>query len=340
MPMGKRVCESPPVPTVSGRRSRFSHEWMTPSPGRSETPPRCCTNSGSALCIFTSAGLRVGRRVAERLHEHRRLELEAGELLQLVGGHRAGGVLRADGRHPRLVVAAGEDAGDAAGLADHLLRERVALARLRLRVPGLREEVDRAEAERLARPVGEGAPDDERDAAAGAELVGDGVGRELERREHLARLAADLALLVSTTTTSPVFSFDDVGADRERARVLRRVEEDRRDHAADDDAAAPLVRDERDVLADVPRARCCRRSCGTTRCRPRRRRRRPGSPARGTRRSWRGPPGTRVLPIASAWSGMSGRVDASPAGEKSSVLISPSTLKTFTFTGAGTPGAR
>lgn len=26
MPMGKRVCESPPVPTVSGRSMRLSHE--------------------------------------------------------------------------------------------------------------------------------------------------------------------------------------------------------------------------------------------------------------------------------------------------------------------------
>ncbi len=50
------------------------------------------------------------------------------------------------------------------------------------------------------------------------------------------------------------------------------------------------------------------------------------------------PPGNRVLPMASACSGMSGRVEASPAGEKSSVLISPSTLKTFTLISAGTPG--
>ena len=34
----------------------------------------------------------------------------------------------------------------------------------------------------------------------------------------------------------------------------------------------------------------------------------------------------RVLPMASECSGMSGRLQASPAGEKSSVLISPSTL--------------
>jgi aconitase B len=32
IPMGKRVWESPPVPTVSGSSMRFSQEWITPSP--------------------------------------------------------------------------------------------------------------------------------------------------------------------------------------------------------------------------------------------------------------------------------------------------------------------
>ena len=57
MPMGKRVWLSPPVPTVSGSRSRFNQEWMTPSPGRSDTPPRSITKAGSVLCILTSAAL-------------------------------------------------------------------------------------------------------------------------------------------------------------------------------------------------------------------------------------------------------------------------------------------
>jgi hypothetical protein len=39
MPIGNRVCESPPVPTVSGISMRLSHEWMIPSPGLSDTPP-------------------------------------------------------------------------------------------------------------------------------------------------------------------------------------------------------------------------------------------------------------------------------------------------------------
>mmetsp|Transcript_23809 Transcript_23809/g.80314 ORF Transcript_23809/g.80314 Transcript_23809/m.80314 type:complete len:245 (+) Transcript_23809:117-851(+) len=57
MPMGKRVCESPPVPTVSGKSMRLSHEWMMPSPGRSETPPRVRMKSGSVACVTTSTGL-------------------------------------------------------------------------------------------------------------------------------------------------------------------------------------------------------------------------------------------------------------------------------------------
>jgi hypothetical protein len=50
-------------------------------------------------------------------------------------------------------------------------------------------------------------------------------------------------------------------------------------------------------------------------------------------------PGRAFLSIASAWSGMSGRVNASCAGERSSVLVSPVTLKTVTVIFFGTSGA-
>mmetsp|Transcript_63781 Transcript_63781/g.195034 ORF Transcript_63781/g.195034 Transcript_63781/m.195034 type:complete len:403 (+) Transcript_63781:508-1716(+) len=56
MPMGKRVCESPPVPTVSGRSMRFNQEWMMPSPGRSDTPPRSRMKSGRVWWVTTSTG--------------------------------------------------------------------------------------------------------------------------------------------------------------------------------------------------------------------------------------------------------------------------------------------
>ncbi|MNP44290.1 hypothetical protein D3C76_1381430 [compost metagenome] len=57
MPIGKRVWESPPVPTVSGSSMRFSHEWMMPSPGRRETPPRVMMKSGRVWWVVTSIGL-------------------------------------------------------------------------------------------------------------------------------------------------------------------------------------------------------------------------------------------------------------------------------------------
>ncbi|SCN46532.1 hypothetical protein BAZMOX_16396_0 [methanotrophic endosymbiont of Bathymodiolus azoricus (Menez Gwen)] len=56
MPIGKRVCESPPVPTVSGNNIRFNQEWIIPSPGRRATPPRFIIKSGKLCCIATSMG--------------------------------------------------------------------------------------------------------------------------------------------------------------------------------------------------------------------------------------------------------------------------------------------
>ena len=57
IPMGKRVCESPPVPTVSGSSMRFSQLWIMPSPGLSETPPRVIMKSGRVCCVSMSTGL-------------------------------------------------------------------------------------------------------------------------------------------------------------------------------------------------------------------------------------------------------------------------------------------
>ncbi len=56
IPMGKRVCESPPVPTVSGRIIRFNQEWIMPSPGRRATPARVCIKSGNSCCSLMSTG--------------------------------------------------------------------------------------------------------------------------------------------------------------------------------------------------------------------------------------------------------------------------------------------
>ena len=56
IPNGKRVCESPPVPTVSGSSMRFNQLCIMPSPGRSDTPPRFIIKSGSVCCVSISTG--------------------------------------------------------------------------------------------------------------------------------------------------------------------------------------------------------------------------------------------------------------------------------------------
>ena len=79
--------------------------------------------------------LGIGGGVAEGLHDEIRRETEAGEVFEFVAGHRAGGVLTADGGHFGFAVGAGTDAGllsfdygQATGATDHLLGEGVALA--------------------------------------------------------------------------------------------------------------------------------------------------------------------------------------------------------------------
>mmetsp|Transcript_75847 Transcript_75847/g.162710 ORF Transcript_75847/g.162710 Transcript_75847/m.162710 type:complete len:213 (-) Transcript_75847:1265-1903(-) len=56
MPIGNLVCESPPVPTVSGSSMRLSQEWMMPSPGLRATPPRSRMKSGRVWWVTTSTG--------------------------------------------------------------------------------------------------------------------------------------------------------------------------------------------------------------------------------------------------------------------------------------------
>jgi hypothetical protein len=48
------------VPQVSGSSSRFIHEWITPSPTRSETPPRLLMNAGSSRWVLMSTGFGYG----------------------------------------------------------------------------------------------------------------------------------------------------------------------------------------------------------------------------------------------------------------------------------------
>jgi len=120
MPIGKRVCESPPVPTVSGSSRRFSQLWMTAVAGAQRHAAAGGDEFGQVLVHLHVGRLRIGRGVTEGLHEHRRLELQAGEFGQLIGVHRPGGILGTDGGHLGSQAVPGSPF-HAAGGANHLL---------------------------------------------------------------------------------------------------------------------------------------------------------------------------------------------------------------------------
>mmetsp|Transcript_58183 Transcript_58183/g.161157 ORF Transcript_58183/g.161157 Transcript_58183/m.161157 type:complete len:626 (+) Transcript_58183:355-2232(+) len=202
--------------------------------------------------------LGVGGGVAEGLHHEVGAEAEAGEVLELVARHGAGGVLRADRGHLRLTVHAREHAlalRQAARAAHHLLREREALHRRGVGL-GQAECVGRWKAERLAGAAGEATADDERDAPAGLDLVEEHVGLHLElRHELLSAVALHLALVREDVDGVVHVELRHITLERESTRVLHGVEEDGSDLAANADTAGALVRHVRNIIAHVPEDR-------------------------------------------------------------------------------------
>ena len=79
-----------------------------------------------AVC-FHIHRFRVSSGVAEGLHHHVSAEAQAGQVFQLVAGHGAGGVLRADRGHLGFAVSAGANAlafGQTHSASHHFLRQR------------------------------------------------------------------------------------------------------------------------------------------------------------------------------------------------------------------------
>ena len=147
----------------------------------------------------------------------------------------------------------GRIAGHAAGLADHLLGQGECLFGLGLGIIRQGEDRGRLEAQGLPGLVGDGAADDQGDAAAGAEFVGHGVGADGELGKNL------LPLLVGDDTFLGVdhdhvagLHAGHVGLERQGAGILGRVEEDRGDDAADDYAGGLFVGHAGDLFADCP----------------------------------------------------------------------------------------
>ncbi len=204
--------------------------------------------------------LRIGRRVAEGLHHHVGREAEAGEILQLVAGHRAGGVLRPHGGHLRLAIGTRTDAlalGQAASAADHLLGQGEAAAGIGR--DGVQAEQGRGgQPERFAGPRRQAAADDQRNAAAGAHFVEDHVGFDGEFRDDLAVLQR-LALIGAQLDDVAGLHLIDVELDRQGAGIFHGVVEDRGDLGTQAHAAEALVRHVGNILAGPPQHRVGRR---------------------------------------------------------------------------------
>ena len=197
--------------------------------------------------------LRVGGGVTERLHHQIGREAEAGEVFQFVAGHRAGGVLGADGGHLRFAVHARAHAFQAAGLADHFLGQSEALAGVG-RLLRQAEQGGGGQAEGFTGLGSEATADDQVDPAAGAHFVQNHVGLVLELGNHFAVFFHFARERIDVDHVAGVH-VGDVTLERQGAGVFHGVEENRGDFAADADTAAALVRHIRDVVAEVPEHR-------------------------------------------------------------------------------------
>src|SRR5690625_6371109 len=93
--------------------------------------------------------LGVGRGMAEGMHGEVGRKTQTGQIFQLIPGHGAGGILRADGGHLRLAVGAGSNALYTTGFTDHLLSQGVAFTGI-FGLLGLTEYIAFAQAQRFA----------------------------------------------------------------------------------------------------------------------------------------------------------------------------------------------
>ncbi len=202
--------------------------------------------------------LRISRGVAEGLHDQIGREAQASQVFQLVTGHRASGVLGADGGHLRLAVGARADAfafRQTAGATDHLLCKREALVAFGRRFR-LLEQVGWAHAQFGTCFLGQTATDDQRNTAASANFVEQDVGLQLEGSDQfVATMTTDFALVRVNVDHVAHRQIGAIELDRQGASVFHGVVEDRRDLGAEAETTGTLVRHVRNVVAEEPQHR-------------------------------------------------------------------------------------
>ena len=100
--------------------------------------------------------------------------------------------------------------------------------------------------------VRQAAADQQRNPTAGPHFIDDRVGLQAEGADHLARFVGDFALVGIDGDHVARVHLGHVTLDRQGPGIFRRVEENRRNLAAQNHAAGPLVGNVGNVVADVP----------------------------------------------------------------------------------------
>mmetsp|Transcript_9446 Transcript_9446/g.16189 ORF Transcript_9446/g.16189 Transcript_9446/m.16189 type:complete len:233 (-) Transcript_9446:882-1580(-) len=194
----------------------------------------------------------IGCRVAEGLHDKVRLKTKASQVLELVAGHGSGGVLGAHGAHARLAVGARHHTVHTAGLSDHLLRQRKALD-VHLRLRHLFEGRRGAQGHRFAGAVRQAAADDQRDAAAGADLIQHQFMLQAELHQDITGAVLLHHLFVDAKVNKiPHGQVLHVHLKWQSAGILHGIEKDRSNGASNHKAPCALVWGARNILTHVP----------------------------------------------------------------------------------------
>ena len=193
--------------------------------------------------------------MAEGLHHQISREAQARQVFQLVTGHRASGVLGADCSHLRFAVSARTHAFDAAGLADHFLRQGETLG-AGGRLVRLLEQLGSAQAQFGTRLLGQATADDQRDTAASADFVEQHRGFQFEGGDDVVgAVLADFAGVRVDIDHIAHVDVRYVELDRQGAGIFHGVVEDRGDLGAEAEAASALVRNVRNVVTEEPQHR-------------------------------------------------------------------------------------
>ena len=194
----------------------------------------------------------IGRGVAERLHYQISGEAQARQVFQFVTGHWTGGVLGTYGGHLRFAVSARANAGHAARLADHFLRQGETLGAFN-RCFRLLEQIGRAQAQLSASLLGQATADDQRDTAASANFVQQNRSFQFEGGDDfVSTVLADFAGVRVQVDHVAHVDVGNIKFDWQCASIFHRVVEDRSDLAAEAEAASTLVRYIRHVVAEEP----------------------------------------------------------------------------------------